>query len=69
MTAIRKIINQDDRLFTPQEAAEYLGLSIQTLAGYRCKKSRNIPYIKMGKVIRYKKSDLDDHLESCTIRS
>ncbi|NCB49574.1 MAG: DNA-binding protein [Alphaproteobacteria bacterium] len=36
-----------------KQAAEILGIRIQTLNQWRCSKKQNIPYIKIGRVILY----------------
>lgn len=45
------------KLISPKELAEYLGISINSLAVWRTNKTYPIPYIKVGGKIRY---DLDD---------
>ena len=46
-------------LLTRREAAAYLGVSEQTLAIWKCTGRYNLPYIKIGRLVKYKKSDLD----------
>jgi excisionase family DNA binding protein len=48
----------------PKEAAEYLGLTVDTLADYRCRRTVNIPYIKIGSNVLYDTDDLDRFLEA-----
>ena len=55
-----------DRL-TPRDAAEYLGIAESTLAVWRSNKRYKLPYIKVGRLIRYKLSDLDAFIESRTV--
>jgi excisionase family DNA binding protein len=52
-----------DRL-SADEAAEYLGLKYQTLAAWRSNKRHQIPFIKIGSLVFYRRSDLDAWLES-----
>lgn len=47
-------------LMTLSEAANYLQLSKQTIYGYTS--SREIPHLKKGKRLRFRKSDLDKWL-------
>jgi excisionase family DNA binding protein len=47
------------RLLTPREAADYLGVKVQTLAVWRMTKRHPIPYVKVGVSVRYRLSDLD----------
>ena len=49
-------------LLTPEDAAELLGVNPQTLAVWRSTKRYSIPYIKIGRTIRYAPSDLEDYL-------
>ena len=44
-------------------AAEYLGLSVSTLNKWRCY-GEGPKFIKMGRAIRYRLSDLDKYIES-----
>lgn len=46
-------------LLTRREAATYLGVSEQTLAIWKCTGRYNLPYIKIGRLVKYKKADLD----------
>lgn len=50
-------------LLTRREAATYLGISEQTLAIWKCTGRYNLPYIKIGRLVKYKKSDLDAFIE------
>jgi excisionase family DNA binding protein len=55
------------RLLTAAEAAEFLGIAIQTLAVWRMNKRCNIPYIKVGQSVRYRLADLEAWLASRTV--
>ena len=46
-------------LLSRREAAIYLGLSEQTLAIWKCTKRYELPFVKIGRLIKYKKADLD----------
>jgi excisionase family DNA binding protein len=54
-------------LFPPKQAAEYLGVSVGTLEVWRCTKRYPLPFIKVGRLVKYRKSDLDAFLESRTV--
>ena len=59
-----------DKLLTEKESAVFLGLeNHQTLAVWRCNKRYQIPYIKIGRNVRYRMSDLLDWLDSRTQRN
>lgn len=53
-----------DRM-TRKEAANYIGVSIATMANWACTGKVKLPYYKAGlKKVIYLKSDLDDYLKS-----
>lgn len=54
---------------TCKEAAEVLGVKSNTLDVWRCRKRYALPYIKIGKKIRYKMSDLLGFIESRTFNN
>lgn len=57
----------DTILLTRREAAAYLGVAEQTLAVWKCTGRRSLPFVKIGRLVRYRKADLDafilDHLQ------
>jgi excisionase family DNA binding protein len=55
------------KMLTSKEASEYLGLKTGTLEIWRRTKRYNLPYSKIGRLVRYKKSDLDDFIERRTV--
>lgn len=46
-------------LLTRRQAAAYLGVAEQTLAVWKCTKRYIIPCVKIGRIVRYRKHDLD----------
>lgn len=50
-------------LFDTGEAAEYLNVKIDTLEAWRCR-GCGPRYLKMGRLVRYRKVDLDAFVES-----
>ena len=52
-----------ESLLTQEQAAEILGVTPGTLSVWRCTKRYNIPYIKVGRLVRYRKSVLDAFLD------
>ena len=54
----------DDPLMPRAEATEYLGLKPGTLEAWASRGSVNLPYIKLGRAVRYRKSDLDRFIEA-----
>ncbi|GAB4023390.1 hypothetical protein GCM10028808_73700 [Spirosoma migulaei] len=55
--------HQQSRLLNRKEAADYLGVSIGTLAVWDCTKRRQLNPIKIGKLVHYRLSDLDQLLD------
>jgi excisionase family DNA binding protein len=51
-------------LLSASEAAELLGLSEATLATWRCTRRYEIPYLKLGRHVRYRRQDLEEWLTS-----
>lgn len=54
-------------LLTREQAAEYLGLRPQTLAIWGMNGRYNLRFVKVGRLCKYRKSDLDKWLESRTV--
>ncbi|WAR44286.1 helix-turn-helix domain-containing protein [Methylomonas rapida] len=57
----------DDKLLDNTEAAAYIGVTPRTLEVWRCTKRHTIPFIKVGRLVKYRKSALDAFLDSRTI--
>jgi excisionase family DNA binding protein len=53
-------------LLRPEEVANLTGLSLETLAQWRSQK-RGIPYLKVGRAVRYDPSDVQAYLEGCRV--
>ena len=55
------------KLFSGQEAANYLSVSPRSLSNARSSGTGIvIPYIKIGGAVRYKQSDLDNYIQANT---
>lgn len=54
-------------LLTRKEAAELLGVRIQTLAKWASVQRYDLPYIKIGKAVRYRRTDIDLYLARNTV--
>lgn len=57
MTMEFSSINRSATLLTPKEAAEYLRVPIKSL--YNRVQRKEISHIKLGRLLRFKKSELD----------
>lgn len=55
-----------DKLLHPNQVAEALGVSPQTLAVWRCENRYALPYVKVGRLVRYRDRDVDAFIESRT---
>ncbi len=65
--AIASLPRPEPGLFDTVQAATFLGIEPTTLEVWRCTKRHNIPYIKVGRLCRYRRKDLEDWLASRTI--
>jgi excisionase family DNA binding protein len=54
------------KLLTAEEVAERTGLAVETLAQWRSQR-RGIPYLKVGRAVRYDPSDVQQYLEGCRV--
>jgi excisionase family DNA binding protein len=50
-----------------KEAAKILGTTPGTLAVWRCNRAVQIPFVKIGRSVRYRLADLDAFLEAHTV--
>ena len=55
---------QSADLMTPEHAARALSVSIRTLAAWRSIGRHALPYVKVGRLVRYRESDIADWLQS-----
>ena len=53
-------------LLKPEAVANLTGLSLETLAQWRSQK-RGIPYLKVGRAVRYDPADVQAYLEGCRV--
>jgi excisionase family DNA binding protein len=53
-----------DELLTTAQVAEILGLSEGTLSTWRCTRQEEVPYLKIGRCVRYKRSDVEAWVRS-----
>ena len=56
-----------NKLITAGEAADILGLKESTLAQFRWRGDKRLPWVKLGTTIRYKLSDVEDFIERSTV--
>jgi len=58
---------KQNKLLTRKEAAEFLGIKEDTLAVWACNKRYNLPMIKVGRLVKYRISDLEVFIKARTI--
>lgn len=51
------------KLLTPATAAAAIGVCTATLSIWRCTKRYDLPYVRCGRLIRYKEKDVADFIE------
>ena len=52
------------RLLTKEEVSGILGITVGTLAVWRATKRYNLPYVKSGRLIRYREEDVQAFIDS-----
>lgn len=50
------------KLISPEELAAELGVPLQTLSNWRHTGRYNLPFIKCGRLVRYRREDVDQFL-------
>jgi len=65
--AINPILPQNTDLLSNDQAAAYIGVTPRTLEVWRCTKRYPIPFIKVGRLVKYRRSSLDDFLNQQTV--
>jgi excisionase family DNA binding protein len=64
INALSRVIEND--LLNEKSAAQFLEVEPGTFSVWRCTGRYKIPFIKVGRLVRYRQSDLDAWLESRT---
>ncbi|MCC6425033.1 MAG: helix-turn-helix domain-containing protein [Phycisphaerales bacterium] len=54
-------------MLNTREAAEMMGMRPQTLAAWRCEKRLQLPYVKVGRTVRYRLADIENFLDIGTV--
>ena len=50
-------------LLSRKEAAAYLGVNGRTLANWLCAKRYELPVVRIGRLVKYRQSDLDTFID------
>lgn len=56
-----------NELLSRRQAAAYLGVREQTLAIWKCTGRYSLPCIKVGRLVKYRRSDLDRFISDRTV--
>lgn len=51
-------------LWTPEQTSLELSVSLRTLAAWRSTGRHNLPFVKVGRLVRYRQPDVSDWLQS-----
>ncbi len=52
------------KLLTPEQTAERLGVLTTTLDVWRSTQRYRLPYVKVGRLVRYREGDVEAFIES-----
>ena len=52
------------KLLTKEDVSQILGVSVGTLAVWRATKRYNLPYVKSGRLVRYREEDVQAFIDS-----
>ena len=63
---IKEVTEMNTKLLTSEQVSEILGVNTHTLAVWRCTGRYNLPYIKTGRLVRYKDTDVAAFINSST---
>ncbi len=56
-----------DALLKPEQVAEILGVTPETLQVWRSTRRYPLPYVKVGRCVRYRMSDVEAFLQQQTV--
>ena len=62
LTRWELVMKTKESLITPEQAADYLGVSHKTMNKWRSTGENSIPYSKIGRCVRYRLSELDTYI-------
>jgi excisionase family DNA binding protein len=67
MSLLTPHVKTQSDLLTRKQTAEYLGVTSRTLAVWACTKRYNLPFVKMGRLVKYRIADLDAFITRRTV--
>lgn len=60
-------VSQSSTLLSREDAAAYLGIRPQTLATWACNKRYSLRFIKIGRRVMYRLTDIEAFIEERTV--
>lgn len=54
-------MGSEQRYLSPQELSQYLGIAIQTV--YEWTSQRRVPYIKLGRLVKFDQREIDEWMK------
>ena len=67
MSLLQTLTYPQSNLLTRDQAANYLGVTPQTLAVWACTGRYNLLFVKVGRLVKYRKDDLDAFVAKRTV--
>lgn len=67
LPSFEKTFIKTSELLTRGQAADYLGITSSTLAVWASVKRYNLPYVKVGRLVKYRRADLDAFISRRTV--
>jgi len=64
MDVLVKKIAGIEKLLTPEQVAEIFGIKVETLNQWRHKKRYDLNFVKIGRCVRYRRSDVEDFIKT-----
>ena len=58
-----------DKLLTPEETAEILGVTQSTLMVWRCTGKYNLPFVKIGRKVMYEPNAIKAFIKKRTVKT
>nr|WP_279197190.1 helix-turn-helix domain-containing protein [Ralstonia mannitolilytica] len=60
-------MTQPETLLTREQVAAMLGIKTQTLAKWACTHRHNLPFVKVGSAVRYRRNDVEAFIARQTV--
>jgi predicted DNA-binding transcriptional regulator AlpA len=64
---INDIFSPAEKLLTPTDFQNIFGIPETTQAVWRCTGRYNLPYIKLGRLVRYRRTDVEAWLQERSV--